>query len=645
MSAEKRNKGSNIKSKVKSKDFNKSDIGKKRHDSNYEAEYSGKNYMLYLLFAVICILPLIVRLVYYRTNLSGFQWFPSNDYAYDFFLYHKQRFFLLISAVMLIVILYKLIFKRNDMKISKIFIPLAIYAVFAILSTAFSKYISYSLKGSYEQFESVFVLLGYCLTAYYTFLVLKSEKDFRYVYYFLIILSLVLSLLGVFQFFGMDFLESEIGRNLILPPELRSMDYSNNMGSKIVYLTLYNPNYVGMLGSLLIPIIFVMTFMYRNIMWTILSIISLIGLSICVVGARSLAGIIAIAAALICIVILLWRYILKHYLIALITIALITIGVFVIDKATDHYLYNKILLQMNITKTENVLSNIETKDDRVSITYNNELMNVIYSLSVDNYASITAFDNNNLPIESVFDPEAKVYTITDKRFEGIQLGFDQEADGVFYISIDGRKWRFTNFTEDQSYYFVNRFNKLDKMANPEAAFTGYDRIASGRGYLWSRTIPLLKDNLLLGTGPDTFIFAFPQNDYLGFYQNNMVVNVITKPHSLYLQIGIQTGVVSLIAFLAFYLAYFVSSVRLYIKGRFNSFYAWFGMAIFVGTIGYMISAIANDSCIAVAPVFWVLMGTGIAVNTKARPLIMKEVAEMKEQKAKKKASAVTEEKQ
>jgi hypothetical protein len=72
------------------------------------------------------------------------------------------------------------------------------------------------------------------------------------------------------------------------------------------------------------------------------------------------------------------------------------------------------------------------------------------------------------------------------------------------------------------------------------------------------------------------------------------------------------------------------SIRLYIKGRFTSDYAKLGAAIFVGTIGYMVSSITNDSSITTAPMFWTLMGVGIAVNYKAKPLIMKEVTEAKE---------------
>ncbi len=43
-----------------------------------------------------------------------------------------------------------------------------------------------------------------------------------------------------------------------------------------------------------------------------------------------------------------------------------------------------------------------------------------------------------------------------------------------------------------------------------------------------------------------------------------------------------------------------------------------GVAIFIGTISYMVTGIANDSSITVAPMFWVFMGLGIFINYKIK---------------------------
>ena len=60
------------------------------------------------------------------------------------------------------------------------------------------------------------------------------------------------------------------------------------------------------------------------------------------------------------------------------------------------------------------------------------------------------------------------------------------------------------------------FSHLDEVKiAPGAIFTSHESFASSRGYIWSRTIPLLKETLFIGTGADTFVIAFPQDDYIG----------------------------------------------------------------------------------------------------------------------------------
>ena len=102
---------------------------------------------------------------------------------------------------------------------------------------------------------------------------------------------------------------------------------------------------------------------------------------------------------------------------------------------------------------------------------------------------------------------------------------------------------------------------------------------------------------------------------------------------MYLQIGVQTGVLSLIAFLVFYAIYFFQSLRLYLGGRFESFAAQAGVGIFIGTVGYMVCGISNDSMITVSPVFWTLIGIGFAANALARKNASARKAEAQENAA------------
>ena len=51
-----------------------------------------------------------------------------------------------------------------------------------------------------------------------------------------------------------------------------------------------------------------------------------------------------------------------------------------------------------------------------------------------------------------------------------------------------------------------------------------------------------------------------------------------------------------------------------------------GLGIMLGTFDYMIIAVANDSNVNTAPVFWVLLGSGMAIN---RMLIENDKKEMR----------------
>ena len=155
-------------------------------------------------------------------------------------------------------------------------------------------------------------------------------------------------------------------------------------------------------------------------------------------------------------------------------------------------------------------------------------------------------------------------------------------------------------------------------------FNGKEKLGSSRVYIWSRSIPLLKNNLLLGSGPDTFIFQFPQNDLFGKYYAYDNPNVIVdKPHNLYLQIALNEGLIALLAFLAIMLIYIIDSMKLYaLKNEYSKTHV-LGIATFLGVIGYLFAGLFNDSVISVAPIFWIILGVGIALNYISRKEIIK----------------------
>ncbi|NLK76019.1 MAG: O-antigen ligase family protein [Clostridiales bacterium] len=595
------------------------------------------NILMIPLILVITIIPMIMKLKTYDPNISQFTWYASMAMQYDFFLYYKQWVLISVALVMFLIVLGKVYINRNITKPNIIFAPLAIYALCIILSMIFSISKYHSVMGGIEQFESGFALLSYCIIVYYAFLFVKTEDDIKFFLKYVLIAVLIISSIGFLQFIGHDFFTTGIGQRLVTSREYIQLGgrLDINFGKGRVYLTLYNPNYVGVYVSLMLPLFIILLLFSKKLSNSLLYILAIVGLVICEIGSQSLAGLVGIIAAVIGILIFMWRYLLKRFYIVIPVFILFIGTLYLANKATDSVLINKIISELNMTKVEKNLTEITTLDDSVAFTYKGKRV-FISSEIEDGYLTYNVKDAEGNSINTYFDENTSMYKIDDDDFTNFSFGTALFGEHLgFSVKIDGADWYFIKSTEDNTYYIINKYGRLDKAITPPDTFiTGYEEFASKRGFIWSRTLTFLKDYIFIGAGPDNYIFAYPQQDYVGYY-NYFPNMLLTKPHSMYLQIAVQTGLLSLLAFLVFYGMYFVSSIKLYIRGRFSSLYSQVGVAIFIASISYMIVGITNDSSITTAPVFWTLIGIGIVCNMKAKPLILEERRLAKEQKNKK----------
>ena len=246
------------------------------------------------------------------------------------------------------------------------------------------------------------------------------------------------------------------------------------------------------------------------------------------------------------------------------------------------------------TKGSKKLSYIETKDNHVKIRYKKK-----------NYSFVIEGSGENITLKKTPDRKWKAFSFEKKAF----------ADGektVYGYEIKYKKsvWRFTNQRGDGKYYYLNANGKWDLCIHAETALPSWmNEVASLRGFVWSRTIPLLKDYVLLGAGPDQFGFVFPHNDYVARYQYDLLTTYYKKPHNYYLQMGIETGCLSLVLMLAFF-AIFLKRGFAAAKGKCHTQKEYFIRAILISVLGYLFAGMFNDSMVVTAPVFWCLLGLG-----------------------------------
>lgn len=590
-----------------------------------QAKQSPKknHYHLIPLIFILVVIPLISKVYSYDPKLSQFDWFPNLTEHSDLFLYYKSVFFTLTAVVMAFLILGKRFIEDQHAITAFEFYPLAAYAILALLSTLFSHYRSYGFSGIHEQFESIWVLLGYCVAAYYAYIFVEEDDIAFLIRWFLLGIA-ILTALGLAQALKHDFFRTKFGQKLITAgTKYNSLDFT--FEEDRVYMTLYNPNYVGSYVALVFPILICLILFFKTgnstdrpllpVLECITSILLAAGLAFCLLKSASKSGIVAVAGTFFLFFLILIPRLKKYWYLGILALIIMIGGIFFADRALNHLLSDSIRNLFSGEKTTYDLEDITVTEEDVIFTYRG---NVIHFQITENYEiEVTDAEGTILPLEK---GDGFSYVIADDRFSDISISqFPIEEHMSMGINVLGTSWYFSNDNENREYLFYNIYGKWTKFKTaPSAIFTGRESIATSRGYIWSRTIPLLKHYILLGSGADTFSLVYPNDDYLGMYNCGYTGQTITKPHNLYLQIAVQSGVLSLIAFLAFYLIYFVSSFLLYTRCRLNSYSSKVGLGIFVGSFGYMISGIINDSMITVAPVFWTLIGIGISINMQLK---------------------------
>ncbi len=285
------------------------------------------------------------------------------------------------------------------------------------------------------------------------------------------------------------------------------------------------------------------------------------------------------------------------------------------------------------TTEHSQISSISThlKPDVISITSNNQCLTdseshaAITTDSITEVSPATSFNISGTTASKIAtdsaDPSHKQYLVLfpENRLRGFVILTFPELN-LFKIDRGGVAF-FLAYTT-AGFRILNQRGYTSELRDVESwGFKGYEGFGSGRGYIWSRSLPMLRKTLLLGHGPDTFLAHYPNNDYLGKLRHvtKGIQLIVDKPHNLYIQIAISTGVISLLAVLALFGVYCHESLRLYLQSPVDSGCEVAGVAIFLAICAYLVTAFFNDSIITVAPVFWSLLGLGIATNRLNQP--------------------------
>ncbi len=580
---------------------------------------------------VVAVIPVVCRLNQVGVSADEYNIIRSGNTVNDIFSHGKSVLIIVMGVVMAVFMAFQ-IFSGDGFTInfkSKPVILAGVYIILALLSALFSSYKSTSFNGISERYEGFWVWLCYMVFMVIAMAFSRNRNRLGIAVICLMISGFLVGIVGFLQLLGFNIFTTDIGAKVIMGSLYNGKPLNIRFDS--VFSTLYNPNCAGMYFGMMFSAIGVMAFFMpakKKIKWVMTALAIMLGA--CAVGTHSVGGILGIAAGIgftSAVAVCYYVFKLRSKKALAFTIAGIIACIIV---AVLLFVTNSVIAQ-KIRVISNALNNSEAI--QVSASYYEDIdvdgmkgdiitKGGVYS--IDYAEQATQFMHNGTVLEPV--------DIKDMETEGGKQYIFKE-DGITWNMYLYKNYA-TVMAEDaggtETYFMfgevdgvlriLDKFgNAIDTSAPAESfGFEGVERLGSNRGYIWSRSIPLLKDHIILGSGPDSFALEFPQQDVkskLKFLGNPYVI--VDKPHNIYLQTGINTGVLSLIVLMALYILFIVKTIKAVFAENNASALTAIRLGLMAGVIAYLFAGLTTDSVVSVAPVFWSMLGMGFGAADTA----------------------------
>ena len=575
------------------------------------------------LFFIIAILPMWMRgTVIDLTELEESMWI-GQDTRFDIFSYWKSIWFILttIGASLIMAWLH------FDKKIKILWplwlvVPLGIYIFFSLVSWLNAPDLGLAARGFIEIFQGVFVMMAYGVIIFVGFNLIRREKDLNVLVKSLWVLWGLVFFIGFSQFFGFDVFRWEFVQRLILPARLSELVGNLNFtfGPRTIYATMYNTNFVGSYAAIMVPISMVLILYAKEPKPVAIASIFFAFNVFAWYGSNARSGLMGVLVAAV-ILGAFWFFEARKQWKKMVIILGIFVGLFIVMNTAS----NGSTLSQFVGLTPAGEGSLDTPGGEDAETA------YIEEFNIDGY---------------------EVEIITDKK--SVVLTYGQDSGGLSFTDLDGTPLTVginesgaLTLNEEGYESFSFQFNSgtsaletdfyatgIDIFLTPEgwqvqgvgglsadtvnaprvALLDGLERVASGRGYIWSRTIPMLTESFFVGYGPDMYVLNFPQRDFSGRLNGFTLNGINDKPHNMFLQIAVNVGVVAFLALMSLYLFYFWDSIKVYWKRDFATLTEYLGLGVLTGIFAYLVAGVFNDQIISLAPMFYAMTGVGFALN-------------------------------
>lgn len=560
----------------------------------------------------ICVIPMMMG--FKEVELKGpvLNYWITDNVNYSFFSYVKMVAINICAVFSLLILLTRTLMKKVKYSMNLYIIFAVFYGIFIIVSSYLSPYGILPFRGAPDRYEGMYVLLSYVFMFIYTLLFVDSFKKVKTIMYFFIVSICIMTFLGALEFFGFHLVEINFIRKLLHFP----IDTATNLGmQKTTSLSLYSINYVGQYLSLVIPLILFSFFTLKKSIHKVLFIFISYFALMCIFGSYSYASFVAITLSLLVFLLLYRRTVIKQYkftillVICLIAFTLLT-NIFLnglISKRAEVLSPAYEGNQSEFQSSSIILNNIVIDGNTAFIDTDSQDFYIVYEND-----TFTIKDDASEVLPLLSKPDTKRIFIDDEKYRDFSFEVNNE-DKIIRVLYSINNF-YLNLYEDTLKVVGYKYRLLDVVPIEKTSFQFPNTLFSGRGIIYNGLLPSIKDRLIFGNGADTTILSYPQNDVIGKINVfHTPIVLISKPHSLYLQILHDLGLLALITFILMIGFYAIKSIGLYINCKMTEKNAM-GIAIAVSLFSYLIASVCYDSTVHVSPIFWTLLALGITVN-------------------------------
>lgn len=193
------------------------------------------------------------------------------------------------------------------------------------------------------------------------------------------------------------------------------------------------------------------------------------------------------------------------------------------------------------------------------------------------------------------------YDMISAGFENSALWLDLGYKGRISFAI--KNGQFYPMAADGS--LINDISSGDKSGEElyTDSYKKIDALFTGRGYIWRKTLPLLKNTIIFGHGAGTFGLYFKQFDYAGLLNSQGNVDLIVdRPHSMYIQMAFSQGILCMTAYAVMVITVIITFIKDNKCKNINK------LPVIIAVIGFCIMELITDSSITVNPIFWAVLG-------------------------------------